>query len=197
MTTPIADHSEQAVDSLAAQFRAQPGLTGIARALGNRTQLLEDLFVDLRDKRTLANAEGDQLDVLGELVGQPRYVTDTDTIYRRKIAAAVLRNRSKGTGNELIAIAVLITDGIAAHVWDTPPAAFVLAVEVAAPLTADEETALIEFVLASKSNAVGVLGIAWYVGDVFGFLGYPDPPFDGYGDGGAAPGGVWAKYIYP
>lgn len=197
MSTPISNHAELAVANLAIQFRTLSNLPAFARAAGNRAQGVEDVLVDLIDKRTLANAQGDNLDIIGEIIGQVRGVSDTDTIYRRKLAAAALRNRSKGTGDELIEIARLVVDGTAAHVWDTGPAAFVLAVQVPAALSADEEQALIDFVLASKSNAVGVAGIAWYVGNVFGFDGYPDPPFKGYGDAGGVVGGKWAKYIYP
>ncbi len=193
--TPV-DHAELAVAGLAAQFSPLPVMSGVARAIGNRANGVESLYLDLRDKRTLAAAEGDNLDVIGVLVGQQRKAGQGDLSYRGALAVAMLRNRSKGTADELIAICTAVVGATAAHVFGQFPAAFAINLQVPTPLTAEQEAELVAFVLAAKSNAIGVTGIAWYVGPVFGFDGYPDPPFKGYGDG-AGSGGKWAKYVWP
>ena len=193
--TPV-DHAALAVAELAAQFSPLPVMAGIARAIGNRANALESLWLDLRDKRTLAAAEGANLDTFGPLVGAKRKAAQSDASYRGALAAAMLRNRSKGTADELIAICKAVVGATAVHVFGAFPAAFVINLQVTAPLTAEQEAELVAFVLASKSVAIGIQGIAWYTGPVFGFLGYPDPPFKGYGDG-AGSGGKWAHYIWP
>jgi hypothetical protein len=70
---------------------------------------LEAMFNDLLTQRSIDVAVGDQLDILGDIVGQPRIgaaIGDDDT-YRRYIRARVAANRSDGTGDDVIQVVQL------------------------------------------------------------------------------------------
>lgn len=167
-------------------------------------QMLDDIVLLAQVCRDLNDAVGVQLDQIGQLLNQPRYggaypVGETDDLYRIKLRAAILRNRSNGTTADLIAMVVALLTGYnpSVQLTDLPPAAFTLFVVVSAPLTADVADVLVEFVLAAKPAGVLVAGIAWGVAPIFAFDGFPDPPFAGYDDGTGLVGGFWANYVWP
>lgn len=71
--TPI-DHEQLAESRLATQFKEAVNLIAYIRALLSEANTLEQVFIDIIEKRWLDNAEGVQLDILGSIVGQSRYV---------------------------------------------------------------------------------------------------------------------------
>ena len=151
-----------------------------------------------------ADSAGVWLDAIGKLIGQPRKggaypLGESDTDYRRKLRAAVLRNRSGGTAEDLIAVvsALLGDNAQTIHVSDCPPAAFTVSIGVAVPLTSAEQVDIVDFVEAAKAAGVKVAGIAWYTDPTFAFDGFPDPPFAGYDDGSGTVGGFFAVYFHP
>lgn len=191
-------------DWLSGQFSEKLRANALVGALAEPIKDMDDVTVALQTWRDLNTATGVALDQLGQLIGQARYggahpVGESDGEYRPKLRAAILRNRSNGTGEQLIAMVVALLDGKSPvpQVVDFPPAGFVLAVWVSAALTTSEEVALVEYCVAAKAAGVGILGLAWYTAPTFSFDGFPDPPFKGYDDGSGVVGGFWAKYIYP
>lgn len=196
------DAGQLMVDALPGEFR-RPKLEAAWAALGQPIKNADAAVVWLQSAFTVSLGTGVQLDALGQLLGQPRLggaypLGETDADYRQKLQAAILRNRSKGTAKEIVAIVhALLNDAIAVQVSDVPPAAFNLAVYVSAPLSADQQQALIDFAVQAKAAGVKIVGIAWYQSPVFGFVPSTDPPVEGYGDGVGGPGGAWANYIYP
>lgn len=196
--SPVDNHESEALGMLAAQFEPAVKLRALVSALAGRVQVLERLVWDLVEDRLFERAEGVQLDVLGELVGQARLGGETDPMYRKKLQAAMLRNRSSGTGDELMAIAVLVTGALSAQVVDSPPAGFVLGVLVTGPLSADEQQALVDYMLEAKKAGVGISGLAWWTGPVFGFAEDPDPNVGPLDDGtGLAGSGTFAEFFWP
>lgn len=167
-------------------------------------QLLDDIVTLVQVCRDLDDAIGVQLDQIGQLLNQPRYggpypVGETDDLYRIKLRAAILRNRSMGTIEELRRMVAILLTGFSPVVQlvDFPPAAFVLVVGVSSPLSAAQAAVLVEYVLSAKPAGVLVAGIAWYTGPTFAWDGFPDPPFEGYDDGTGLVGGFWAQYVWP
>lgn len=190
------------VDALPGEFH-KPNFEAAWRALGEPIKNADAALVWLQSAFTVSLGEGIQLDKLGELLNQPRYggvypLGESDTVYRAKLQAAVLRNRSRGTAAEVVAIVhALLPSAISVQVSDVLPAAFNLSLYVSAPLTANEQSALIDFAVQAKAAGVKIVGICYYVAPVFGFVPSTDPPVKGYGDGVGGPGGAWANYIYP
>lgn len=89
------------------QYKKKPRIEAILCALLDEVQEIEDAEWDLYTRRSIASAEGAQLDVLGAIVGRPRAGLD-DEDYRAWIAAQIAANRSAGTAPELLHILRLI-----------------------------------------------------------------------------------------
>ena len=192
-------------EQLPSQFVDQPNITALWQALGTPVTWIENAAVWLQTAFAIETAAGVQMDALGLLLNQPRLggpygIGESDANYRPKLRAAVLRNRSRCTADDLTAMvaALLGSKVLGIQVVDYPPAAFKLAVYVSSALTSSDEEALIAYCEAAKAAGVAILGLAWYTSPVFGFVPSSNPPVQGYGDGNPAhPGGAWANYIYP
>lgn len=198
------DIPQTAKDWLAGQFSEATRLQALTGALAESVKDIDDIAVTLQTWRDLDTASGVALDQIGQVINQPRYgggypVGESDADYRPKLRAAILRNRSNGTAEQLIAMIVALLDGLSpvVQIIDAPPAGFVCAVWVSAAPSTAQAQALVEFCVAAKAAGVGIVGLAWYTAPTFAFDGYPDPPFKGYDDGTGLVGGYWANYIYP
>jgi len=78
MANPI-DHVALIRDRLALQYKDSPNLIGVIAALLKDANDLEQVFCDVANVLNVDEATGAQLDLLGELVGQPReFVPDID-----------------------------------------------------------------------------------------------------------------------
>jgi len=213
MATPTPDpatidHLAQARGRLLSQWKGRPSIDLVlqlifgddAAALSGGFRDVEGLVASLLDGRRLTTAVGVQLDGLGAIVGQTRLGGESDADYLKKLRAAVLRNKSDGTEADLAAMILALLDGKATAVtgFDCPPAAFKLVVAVSAALTAAEQAALIEFVLAAKGAGIGVCGLAVLADPTFHWDGTaPNPPYKSFDDGTATVGGFWALYLLP
>ena len=72
------DMTTEALGRLLYQFKNSENICKLYRALFSEIDSLHGVFVDIIDKRQLAKATGAQLDVIGEIVGQDRFVTALD-----------------------------------------------------------------------------------------------------------------------
>lgn len=196
--TTISDHVAQAQALPSWQLQDKANWRALVDAAVTRVQLLEDVLQALAAGRGLDTAVGVQLDGEGIDVGQARFggaygLGEADADYRGKIRARIIANQSEGSALDLqrVARALLGTNVLLVSVVDLAPAAFVLALGVTAPLSADEQTWLLDFVRDSKPAGVGIGGMAYYTDPVFGFIEDPDPMVMGFDDG------FWAGYFYP
>lgn len=90
---------------------------------------LEDVFEELFTKRTLAFAEGEQLDVYGRHVGVLRQGL-LDGPYRIRIKAQIRINLSEGTPEEILQIArALLPTTVDFRIIEYYPAAFEVIVD--------------------------------------------------------------------
>lgn len=200
---PISGPTEM-LGQMPSQFVGKPNLEALWTAVGVPATWLDDAHYWLQRAFTVEYGEGVQLDEIGKRMDQPRDggpypVGESDALYRVKLRAALLRNRSHGTAEELRAMVHALFDGLSpvVQIVDTPPAKFVLVVGVSAAPSASLQDALVAFCRAAKAAGVGIAGLAWYTAPTFSFDGFPDPPFKGYDDGTGLVGGFWANYIYP
>lgn len=106
MIAHITDHAQAGVGLLIEQYKGMPRLEGMLRAYLNRVQELEDAIWSVIIGRLVDYAVGIQLDVLGRLVGQVRNGA-TDEPYRARIRARIAANRSLGTPDDIIRVALL------------------------------------------------------------------------------------------
>jgi hypothetical protein len=97
----IDNHVEQAQARLVEQFKQKPTILALVDALVTGLQPIEDELNRLLHERTLDAAEGQQLDNLGAIVGQPREGR-TDEEYRLWIAARRLVNVATGVPDDFL-----------------------------------------------------------------------------------------------
>ncbi len=77
MSTPTKiDHVELALSRLPEQWQGKPVTKGLVESWLKSFQEVEDVFFQLLTERNIDNGVGAQLDVIGYLVGQPRYVVN-------------------------------------------------------------------------------------------------------------------------
>lgn len=151
-----ADAAEAETNRLAQYIKGKPNMEAILDALRVQAVELSAALTDLRFDRLIDTAVGEQLDVLGEIVGAARE-SDTDTPYRLRIKAQVLVNRSSGTPEEIYAIFALIKPTAATmEIEDWFPAAFVLRLYDAA-ITDAEAARFGRIFRASRAGGVGGL----------------------------------------
>lgn len=99
--------------ALLEQFKRRPKVNALLGNYVAELQALEGAFYDIYASRNVNAAEGDQLDILGTIVGLARNGR-TDVEYRVAIKSQVAINISSGTPDEIMDImrAVLGYDGV-------------------------------------------------------------------------------------
>jgi hypothetical protein len=78
----------------------KPRIAAWWQSLANELAELETAAWQVLEARTLANADTTRLDVLGRLLGQPRFSTDND-VYRSVLQGKIAANRSRGLEDDL------------------------------------------------------------------------------------------------
>ncbi len=121
----IDNHVEDAETLLLEQFKNSTKLKNLLGSFTAQIQTIEDMLIDLWQARWLDNAEGQQLDGLGSIVGVDRN-GDTDTQYRIRIRARIYSNVSNGTPDDIIRVAKLLLPNVTVNYTEEYPAGFVL-----------------------------------------------------------------------
>lgn len=103
------DYVAQAKARLLEQYKNSPKIASIIEALVIQLQETEGMFIDLRDNRTLNNATGETLDLIGSIVGVVRIVGEDDETYRGRVRQGIFKNRSQGTPEILIEVVTNFT----------------------------------------------------------------------------------------
>jgi hypothetical protein len=103
----VADHAEQGAELLLDQFKGRPRILALLLSYLDPVQELEDAIWDVLTRRLIQNAEGEQLDFLGNLVGQPRLALE-DAEYRIYLIARIRINRSHGHADDVIEVLTLV-----------------------------------------------------------------------------------------
>lgn len=99
----------EAQDSLIDQFKDQTTIDAFVQAIVEQDQDLEASLFEVLNETTLANAVGQQLDNLGQVIGVERE-GKTDADYRIRLAAKIALNIGSGTLPQIIDIIVNIVD---------------------------------------------------------------------------------------
>jgi hypothetical protein len=119
----ITTHVAEGKKLLTSMFRDRKVVAGLLAAYLKQAQLLEDAIWQVIDGRTLEDAIGNQLTIIGALVGEKRKGR-SDTDYREAIRLRILINRSTGKVSELIYIIFVAARGAEWKYWEGYPAGF-------------------------------------------------------------------------
>lgn len=104
--TQVSDFADSAILRFLEQFKGKPELEKLARSYLNRVQELEDAIWEVILIRGIDASGGQGLDAIGATVGRRRLgLIDSD--YRIALRAQIRINRSAGTPEDLIAVAIL------------------------------------------------------------------------------------------
>lgn len=107
-------HVEEAISHLTEYFKHGPRNQALVTAINEQVQEMEDTLWAMSQAFLLDTAVGDQLDLLGSLVGEGRQ-DRTDAAYRAAIRVRILVNKSEGLPEQLLEILEGINSG-ATHV---------------------------------------------------------------------------------
>lgn len=176
-STGTVDHSATAIARLAEFIKDKPNFLALLAAPVAQVQALEDAYQQLNHLRALPNASGGQLDVIGEILTQPRAGL-SDSVYRKFLSARILLNQSSGTVDQILEIFTLITTGTVKLI-EWPPAAFELQIHGEA-LTTDTLSVFLN--ILRQARAAGVKGALhwteWSEADTFTLDGTPAQSLD-------------------
>jgi len=98
------NYVSEALGRLFEQYKNSPNIRGIIESIVTGLQEGEATYFDLRDNRTLDNAIGETLDLIGSIVGVERIAGEDDEDYRARIRLGIFKNRSQGTPEILIEV---------------------------------------------------------------------------------------------
>lgn len=145
------DHAQQTVDLLLQQFKGKPNWEALLRAWAITIQEVEDMLYDLFTKRSIDTAVGEQLDILGVIVGVSRG-NRNDDVYRIRLKVQIRMNVSCGTPDDILAVVGLLSD-LTVDYRDVYPAAFVVEIDGAIGTEA-EANEIAEVVAKTRSGGV-------------------------------------------
>jgi hypothetical protein len=115
----------RALSLLIEQFQPKERINGVVEAVVGRHQDVENVGNDLLLFRYIDTAVGAQLDILGEIVGQPREGRN-DTDYRVALKTRVSLNTSSGIPETVIQALQFFTNATQVRLIERYPAAMYL-----------------------------------------------------------------------
>jgi hypothetical protein len=191
MTAYDAEHVARGVDRLIERYR-KPRTSALLASWLTEVQAAEDALWQLYVERSLATAEGAQLDVLGSIVGQPREER-SDDVYRVWISARNLVSRSSGRATELVAIARKLVpppaDVGAVRLEEYYPAA--LTIRITSPVTLELGYQIAHMLFLAKAGGVK-LQMIWMETPALAFRMAPSPDTSTLDSPHGFDGGVFA-----
>lgn len=155
-----SDHAEDSLTFLTEVFKTKPVIEGILKSAVASIQTAENMIWDIINSRNLNTATGAQLDLLGELVGEPRKGRTEDEEYREAIRLRVRINRSQGRTSDILDIAKLALGDSGFTYSEPATATFVIKYYEA------EQAKVLSLINAiNDARPAGVYGQLWYTTD--------------------------------
>lgn len=187
----ITTHTQDAINRFAQQYKEKQSWVDLLTPIVDQIQELEDAFFEVLDERNVFTAIGEQLDLMGDTVGEPRAARN-DTDYRAGIILRIGINVSNGTPEQLIVIYLALTGGAFVDAFDLFPATFLMQLGGLVPVG---QESLIATELEKASPAGVRLELNQFdPADVFAF--FDDPIGDTFSDTGApSTGGTFASVV--
>ena len=117
----IKDHVEEGEDLLLSQWEDSPNIRGLLKSYIENLQLVEDALFQLLNERGLYTAIGEQLDVLGRILGEPRKAK-TDEAYRVALVGRATANNSDGSTEDVMRTLKAVTQAVNITFFEHYPA---------------------------------------------------------------------------
>lgn len=201
----IDNHVERALDLILEQFEHRhDGLksnnTNLKYTLSTFVEELQKLEYALQDTivgRYLNYAVGDQLDIIGEIVGVAREIGETDADYRDDIFLKIAVNNSSGEAELLLAVARRLTRGDVIVLRELFPGKIVLYTNGIPTFSVTDISSRLDNV-AAAGVAVTVIANAGNKPFRYREIGLTVPVYgDGYSELGYTPevGGRWSELL--
>lgn len=124
----IDTHVDDAIARLPGWLNESVELQKLISVFPERIQELENVAIDLLNKRSLGEAIGEQLNVIGRHVGEPDRLGRDDTDYESAINVRILVNTSIGDKGRLRQIGKLWADADRVTFFDAFPAALIMTI---------------------------------------------------------------------
>ncbi len=122
MTIPAPiDHVETGQSRLLSQWQDKPNMSGLVKSIMQSVQEVEDTIHQIIDNMNIFDATGEQLDVIGTLIGLERNGMDDDS-YRAELFKQISINRSDGTTEIIISLMEAATQTTNSDFWEHYPA---------------------------------------------------------------------------
>lgn len=191
----IPNHVERSLDLFIEQFEEKTTLQGYEAAILNMYQDIEAVLQDMkRDMYNLAEGTGDRLDIIGDIVGEPRNGR-TDDEYRIALELRIRINNSNGEPEVVRAACIAFTQATSVKLVETFPAGIDLLINTIFVLPPNLITSL------EKIASSGVR-LRLYLTDGepdFAFAGEggfpPEPNTLGFGETGIGNESIGGKFI--
>jgi hypothetical protein len=170
----ITDYPERTAALLIEQFEPSEDLQSFVKALSSPANEIEKVLFDLKHQRNITFGDGVQLDLIGELIGEPRNGKDDDD-YRQALFLRPNINKSYGEGEILISVLKQLTKATEVLLLESEPKTVSLFYK---------STSSVPNNLQESLEAVADAGVKINIsyvddGDVFGFApegGLPQQP---------------------
>lgn len=118
-----AFHVEEAISHLIEFFRDGPRNQALLTAILNQVQEAEDAAWQISQAFFLDTAEGDQLDIIGRTVGEPR-LDRSDSTFRQAIHTRIAINKSDGSIEDLLNITLGVSSTASPETRSLYPATY-------------------------------------------------------------------------
>ena len=149
--TQITDHVARALDSLHERHKDKPNIAALVTIVMSQVQEVEDAGYQLFTERLISTAVGEQLNVLGRIVGELRD-GKSDADFRRFVRARIAANKSKGRWADMNAVARLVLDDATLGIINSESNYQTILMEITGALPIGDATILSGFLADTKSD---------------------------------------------
>lgn len=127
---PPSTHYEIVLSKIIEQYKQSPNLLALLAAICESTQAADDAAGQLVTLSSIDDSFGEQLDVIGRIIGEPRGGFDDGT-YRLHLKARIFLNRTSGTIEDVIGLfnILLGSSGVEVELFEYFPAAIWVTLE--------------------------------------------------------------------
>lgn len=187
------NHVDHAKSRIIARWKNDPVTNTYAEAMGEQNQELENVLYDFYSFLSIDSMIGQQLNVIGNIVKQPRNGL-SDTQYRVYIKAKIGQNVGSGTLSDIRTVWQLILPANNIQIIEEFPCS--ISIQTDATLT-KEEWKVIKSFETILCAGVRLNSIVAYDGIPFAYQETPDNPNTaGFGDlNDANVGGIYASLV--
>jgi hypothetical protein len=101
------NHESEALARLISQYKDKENFEKLIKIIATRTQEQEEMLYSMYNRFNIANSEGNQLDTIGDIIGQKRF-SFTDDIYKLLLYSRIALNTSGGTPENIMSLFTIL-----------------------------------------------------------------------------------------